>query len=92
MAINYIRILSYPRNYHCLPKLLYSSKSTSLEIPKNTLANEISSNTQKGHGAVYDKKPFKIPLEAGKRHSWCSCGRSKSQPFCDGTIKMPSLK
>ena len=27
-------------------------------------------------GKIYDKKPFKITLEAGKKYSWCTCGRS----------------
>jgi len=26
-------------------------------------------------------------VESGKRYSWCSCGFSKNQPFCDGTHK-----
>lgn len=30
-------------------------------------------------GAIYDKKPFPIELEAGKKYSWCTCGWSKSQ-------------
>jgi glutamate synthase domain-containing protein 2/CDGSH-type Zn-finger protein len=31
------------------------------------------------------RKPVKVELEAGKRYAWCACGRSKSQPFCDGS-------
>jgi len=27
--------------------------------------------------------PYATPVEAGKEYSWCSCGASKSQPFCD---------
>ena len=30
-------------------------------------------------GKIYDKKPFKITLEAGKLYAWCTCGHSKSQ-------------
>lgn len=30
-------------------------------------------------GKVYDKKPFKMQVEAGKTYLWCSCGLSKSQ-------------
>lgn len=33
------------------------------------------------------KAPYKTVLEAGKEYRWCACGRSKTQPFCDGTHK-----
>jgi len=26
-------------------------------------------------------------VEAGKSYWWCACGRSKKQPFCDGSHK-----
>jgi glutamate synthase domain-containing protein 2/CDGSH-type Zn-finger protein len=29
--------------------------------------------------------PTKVTLEKGKDYFWCQCGRSKSQPFCDGS-------
>jgi CDGSH-type Zn-finger protein/mannose-6-phosphate isomerase-like protein (cupin superfamily) len=32
-------------------------------------------------------KPFYIELEKGRKYLWCGCGRSKSQPFCDGRHK-----
>ncbi len=31
--------------------------------------------------------PIGIEVEAGKSYWWCSCGQSKSQPFCDGSHK-----
>lgn len=31
------------------------------------------------------KSPALVELEAGKDYYWCRCGRSKSQPFCDGS-------
>lgn len=31
------------------------------------------------------KMPKKVELEAGKDYYWCRCGRSASQPFCDGS-------
>lgn len=31
------------------------------------------------------KTPTKVELETGKDYYWCRCGRSKSQPFCDGS-------
>ena len=29
--------------------------------------------------------PYQVELETGKRYAWCRCGRSKKQPFCDGS-------
>ena len=31
--------------------------------------------------------PFGVEVEAGEAYFWCSCGRSASQPFCDGSHK-----
>lgn len=31
------------------------------------------------------KTPLKVELESGKDYYWCRCGRSKAQPFCDGS-------
>jgi CDGSH-type Zn-finger protein len=33
------------------------------------------------------KEPAMVALEAGKTYFWCACGRSKNQPFCDGSHK-----
>lgn len=30
------------------------------------------------------EEPFAVEVEAGKSYYWCACGKSKSQPFCDG--------
>ena len=31
------------------------------------------------------KTPVKASLEGGEKYFWCACGRSASQPFCDGS-------
>ena len=31
--------------------------------------------------------PYEISVEAEKTYWWCACGRSKKQPFCDGSHK-----
>ncbi|HYB09410.1 MAG TPA: CDGSH iron-sulfur domain-containing protein [Alphaproteobacteria bacterium] len=37
--------------------------------------------------AIAQKGPFTVQVESGKDYWWCACGRSKSQPFCDGSHK-----
>ena len=34
---------------------------------------------------VAGKEPIAIDVEAGRDYFWCSCGKSKKQPFCDGS-------
>jgi CDGSH-type Zn-finger protein len=36
---------------------------------------------------IAQKGPFVVELEEGKSYYWCACGRSKNQPFCDGSHK-----
>lgn len=31
------------------------------------------------------KQPIAVNLNAGAEYWWCACGRSKNQPFCDGS-------
>jgi CDGSH-type Zn-finger protein len=33
---------------------------------------------------VAQKAPYPVDVEAGKTYWWCTCGKSKKQPFCDG--------
>jgi mannose-6-phosphate isomerase-like protein (cupin superfamily)/CDGSH-type Zn-finger protein len=34
---------------------------------------------------IANHKGYYFEVKAGKRYFWCSCGRSKSQPFCDSS-------
>ena len=34
---------------------------------------------------VAQASPCIVELEEGKEYWWCTCGLSKSQPFCDGS-------
>ncbi|MDU8929636.1 glutamate synthase-related protein [Alisedimentitalea sp. MJ-SS2] len=34
---------------------------------------------------IAGKAPKMVDLEDGKSYSWCRCGRSANQPFCDGS-------
>ncbi len=40
---------------------------------------------------VAQKSPYPVDVEAGKKYFWCACGRSKNQPFCDGSHKGTGL-
>lgn len=37
------------------------------------------------------KAPFPVDVEAGKDYWWCACGKSRKQPFCDGSHKGTSF-
>ena len=36
---------------------------------------------------IPQKSPYAADVEQGKTYKWCACGRSKKQPFCDGSHK-----
>ena len=38
------------------------------------------------------KAPFAVDVEAGRTYYWCACGRSKKQPYCDGSHKDVGLQ
>jgi CDGSH iron-sulfur domain-containing protein 3 len=71
-----------------------------LGFAKNHLANGVRSgysilviqhpNPFMNERVVFQKFPIVQKVEPGT-YWWCSCGRSKSQPFCDGTHKGSSL-
>ncbi|BFG06196.1 CDGSH iron-sulfur domain-containing protein 3 mitochondrial [Drosophila madeirensis] len=84
-----------------LKQVCYSSSSKSGDattaaaaktIPKNLLEDKQTAVLQKENGVIFDKRPFKIHLDKDKTYSWCLCGKSKSQPICDGTHKNEFLK
>jgi len=63
------------RGLSCTVQLGAEKTGTPTDIKNNVVI--------KGH--VNYKKPVKVTLEAGKLYSWCVCGASKKQPFCDNS-------
>lgn len=41
--------------------------------------------------SIAQKAPYAVDVEAGKSYWWCACGKSASQPFCDGSHKGSSF-
>jgi CDGSH-type Zn-finger protein len=37
------------------------------------------------------KAPYPFTVEGGKKYFWCACGRSQTQPLCDGSHKGTGL-
>lgn len=41
--------------------------------------------TENSEAVVAKNGSYAVAVEAGKTYMWCSCGRSRNQPFCDGS-------
>jgi mannose-6-phosphate isomerase-like protein (cupin superfamily)/CDGSH-type Zn-finger protein len=41
---------------------------------------------------VAQPKPCLVELESGRTYFWCACGRSATQPFCDGSHRGTGLE
>lgn len=86
-------LILWLNNIHCCFQIShFCTKTKEPKVPVNPLKEMFSANNQTLNGLIYDKKPFRLHLVAGKNYSWCLCGQSKSQPLCDGTHKNVFLK
>ena len=36
---------------------------------------------------IAQKSPLPVDVQEGQTYYWCSCGKSATQPFCDGSHK-----
>lgn len=70
-------------------KLHYKWISLTLRHPWVTAVavSKVHCSTLPSEPVIPSKKPYKVELVGGKRYSWCTCGHSKKQPFCDGAHK-----
>jgi len=41
---------------------------------------------------IAQKAPYAVAVTAGRKYLWCACGRSKNEPFCDGSHKDTGFK
>jgi CDGSH-type Zn-finger protein len=41
---------------------------------------------------IAQKGPYQVELKGGQDYFFCRCGRSKKQPFCDGSHKGTGLE
>jgi len=41
---------------------------------------------------VANNQPIEVTLKKGQKIAWCTCGRSKDQPFCDGSHRGTDFK
>jgi CDGSH iron-sulfur domain-containing protein 3 len=42
--------------------------------------------------ATGGRAPLPVEVTAGEEYWWCACGRSQSQPFCDGSHASTSFE
>ena len=58
---------------------IHSSNITCMENNENKLIMD--------EPKVADNKPCCVAVSAERNYSWCTCGLSEKQPFCDGKHK-----
>ena len=46
---------------------------------------DLNEKTSASAVVIAARVPIKVDVEAGKDYWFCTCGRSETQPFCDGS-------
>jgi len=54
--------------------------------------SQVSLSTVPPEPVIPSKKPFKVELVGGKRHSWCTCGHSRKQVGASLTLQIAQIQ
>jgi glycyl-tRNA synthetase alpha chain len=68
-------------------KLYSAGARTRQGLRRGVAGNRGRRQTQMSEPEIGGRRPLPINVVAGESYWWCACGRSKSQPFCDGSHK-----
>ena len=60
-------------------------------LPDVTSAASPSSSSSAEEPTIAAKKPIAVEVKEGEDYYWCACGKSKTQPFCDGSHRGTSF-
>ena len=71
----------HPTPRRLLPSLLSRSSSTASSAPP--LFHD---------PVVRALAPLRVEVEEGRTYFWCACGRTKSEPWCDGSHKATTIR
>ena len=67
---------------------LYSARARTRQgLRRGVAGNGRRREKQMSEPQIGGRRPLPINVVAGESYWWCACGRSKSQPFCDGSHK-----
>ncbi len=71
------------RRFRTLGRLRFFSSTSSSSPPPPTYEDP-------NEPVVASLEAMRVAVEAGKTYRWCACGRSSTQPFCDGSSHLRS--
>lgn len=82
----------FPKEYGLMndPKEYWTAPYLYPFVKAKDATSELSTGFKKEKTSI--PEPINVELEAGKNYLWCQCGKSKQQPFCDGSHQGSKFK
>lgn len=68
-----------------LAPLVFSQEGQNMDPALDAGVTVIETGAAAAAPVVAQKSPIAVTVEPGRVYWWCSCGRSKKQPFCDAS-------